>query len=144
MASFPLWEAQKGTRKNLFPFELVKMTRLYRKKVKTMKKELQKEINQKVEQFIDRFDGDTTKHYTSRKQLRTCRAIVYIYADYYVLVSYDTAVAAIDRKDGTCYDFLRLVYGFTSTSAQHIAKFFSDYGCHRWRSEETIYTWRDC
>ena len=105
-----------------------------------MKKEIQKEINRKVEDFVDRFNT-TNETYNSRKQLRSCSAKVYTFDSYYVLQSYDTIVAAIDRKDGTCYDFLRLVYGFTSTSAQHIAKFFSDYGSHSYRSEETIYTW---
>ena len=105
-----------------------------------MKKEFQKEINQKVEQFIDRFNS-TIETENSVKQLRSCNAKVYITDSFYALQSYNTIVAAIDRKDGTCYDFLRLVYGFTSTSAQHIAKFFSDYGSHSYRSQETIYTW---
>ena len=107
-----------------------------------MKKEFQKVINVKVEEFLDRFNS-SDETYETRKQLRTCNAKVYTFDSFYVLQSYDTIVAAIDRKDGTCYDFLRLVYGFTSTSAQHIAKFFSDYGNHDFRSEETIYTWRD-
>ena len=48
---------------------------------------------------------------------------------YYVLRSYNTIVAAIDVSNDTLYDFLRYVYGYTSTSAQHIAKFSCDYGC---------------
>ena len=32
-----------------------------------------------------------------------------------------------NRYTGICYDVLRLVYGYTSTSAQHIAKFRHDY-----------------
>ena len=106
-----------------------------------MKKAEQKEINQKVEQFIDRIDCDTDKHYNARKQLRYCSATVYIYDDYYILVSYDTPIAAIDRKTDTLYDFLRFVYGYTSTSAQHIAKFDHDYGLGKWGCSHR-YTWR--
>lgn len=42
------------------------------------------------------------------------------------LMSYETTVAFIDT-DGVCYDFLRLVYGYTATSAMHIAKFKADF-----------------
>ena len=49
----------------------------------------------------------------------------------FLLCSYDTIVAlvAIDRETNryTCVDFLRYVYGYTSTSAQHISKFFYDF-----------------
>lgn len=38
------------------------------------------------------------------------------------LISYDTLVAFIDFS-GNLYDVLRLVYGYTSTSAKHINKF---------------------
>lgn len=67
-------------------------------------------------------------------RLRTCSAKVATFYDYTVLVSYNTMVAFI--KDGILYDALRYVYGYTSTSAQHIAKFANDYGAkerHTWR-----------
>ena len=60
-------------------------------------------------------------------RLRTCNATVYENERYIVLISYTTAVAFIDKQERKAYDILRLVYGYTSTSAQHIAKFFSDY-----------------
>lgn len=60
-------------------------------------------------------------------RLRNCNAKVYRTFGYYVLVSYNTVVAAIDN-DNRLYDFLRYVYGYTATSAQHIAKFRNDYG----------------
>lgn len=60
-------------------------------------------------------------------RLRYCNAHVYRSENYVVLRSYRTFVAAIDDK-GNCYDFLRSVYGYTSTSAQHISKFYHDYG----------------
>ena len=61
------------------------------------------------------------------KRLRTCQAYVYETASYYVLKSYSTFVAFIRKSDGECFDILRNVYGYTSTSAQHIAKFKHDY-----------------
>ena len=62
-------------------------------------------------------------------RLRTCNAMVYAYENekgrVYILKSYNTIVAAI-MPNGVCYDFLRYVYGYTATSAQHISKFFKD------------------
>lgn len=60
-------------------------------------------------------------------KLRTCKAEVYETYGYTYLKSYNTIVAAIGHDDNICYDFLRMVYGYTSTSAQHIAKFMHDY-----------------
>lgn len=63
-------------------------------------------------------------------RLRKCNAVVYAFETetgrVYVLKSYYTLVAMIDEA-GVCYDFLRYVYGYTATSAQHISKFFKDY-----------------
>lgn len=60
-------------------------------------------------------------------RLRTCNATVYENERYIVLISYTTTVAFIDKREQKAYDILRLVYGYTATSAQHIAKFFNDY-----------------
>ena len=73
------------------------------------------------------------------KRLRSCSAEVAPVIDaktgellYYVLRSYNTIVAAIDVSNDTLYDFLRYVYGYTATSAQHISKFNQDYGMGKW------------
>lgn len=71
---------------------------------------------------------DETNVWLSYKRLRTCQAYVYETEKYYILRNYHTTVAAIRKENGFGFDFLRLVYGYTSTSAQHIAKFFNDYG----------------
>ena len=63
----------------------------------------------------------------SVKRLRTCKAYVYETDSYYILKSYSTVVAFIRKGDCECFDILRKVYGYTSTSAQHIAKFKNDY-----------------
>lgn len=69
---------------------------------------------------------------TYGKRLRSCTARVYETNDYYFLESYDTIVAFIDKSTDTLYDVLRYVYGYTSTSAQHISKFDHDYGTAKW------------
>lgn len=61
------------------------------------------------------------------KPLRSCKARVWQTSNYYILESYETFVACIDKKTHCCYDFLRYAYGYTATSAQHIAKFRRDY-----------------
>lgn len=68
-------------------------------------------------------------------RLRTCQATVYENERYIVLISYTTTVAFIDKQEHAAYDILRLIYHYTSTSTQHIAKFFSDYarGCEQFR-----------
>ena len=66
------------------------------------------------------------------KRLRSCNAYVYETNKYYYLRSYDTIVAVIDKETDTLYDFLRIAYGYTNTSAQHIAKFSHDYGAGKW------------
>ena len=49
------------------------------------------------------------------------------YAFEFILKSYETFVACINRDTGVGYDLLRYVYCYTVTSAQHISKFFNDY-----------------
>lgn len=61
------------------------------------------------------------------KRLRTCQAWVRGDERYLVLKSYNTVVAVFDKKEDICYDILRAVFGFTSTSCQHIRKFREDY-----------------
>ena len=61
------------------------------------------------------------------KKLRSCNAVVFETENYYILRSYSTVVALIDKENFAGFDFLRIVYGYTATSAQHISKFFHDY-----------------
>ena len=62
------------------------------------------------------------------KRFRNCQAEICETESFYILRSYRTIVACIDKNHDILYDFLRLVYGYTSTSCQHIAKFSHDYG----------------
>ena len=93
----------------------------------------QLEINQEVMRVIDRYKEEH-EHYTlgKGKRLRSCKAYVYETPSFYILRSYNTYVALIDKSTDTCYDFLRSVYGYTNTSAQHISKFDKDYGKGIW------------
>ena len=72
----------------------------------------------------------------NRDRLYSCHAYTYsipvcdangvCFGSAIVLVSYATPVALL--FDGICYDFLRYVYGYTATSAQHIAKACQRFG----------------
>lgn len=101
--------------------------------------------NATIEQYIDELNVEISVHglqYLDR--LRSCQAHVYTTTHFTVLRSYNTMVAAIYQRTPTAVpvfiDFLRLVYGYSSTSAQHIAKFKHDYCGNSGFS----YTWRDC
>lgn len=76
------------------------------------------------------------------ERLGTCKAAVFDTGNYYVLQSYATLVACIDKSTNTLYDMLRKVYGYTNTSAYHISKFSKDYGAYCWGCD-TIYRWRE-
>ena len=108
-----------------------------------MKKDVQLVINEWVENVyencMDEYEESVNSFRGMWKQLRTCKVDVYETKNFYILRSYNTIVACINKNSGQAYDFLRMVFGYTSTSAQHIAKFVSDYGNRRIAN----YTYRD-
>lgn len=55
------------------------------------------------------------KLYSCNAEIRECMGIL-------ALVSYGTPIA-VYTTDGSLYDCLRVVYGYTATSSQHISKF---------------------
>lgn len=89
-----------------------------------MKKCEQILINRIVKEQLENLVNERPVYYT---RLRFSKAHVYKSENYILLRSFNTFVAAIDEQ-GNCYDFLRIVYGYTATSAQHISKFYHDYG----------------
>lgn len=106
-----------------------------------MKRVEQMEINNKCERvWYDMLSQFVLSGEPER--LRTCKAVVFDTGNYYVLQSYATLVACIDKRTNILYDMLRNVYGYTSTSAQHISKFSKDYGAYCWGCD-TIYRWRE-
>ena len=115
-----------------------------------MKKSEQLAINKQVLNALNMLNSDSVSLCTDHwRQLRKCSASVAPAVDketgevmYYVLRSYNTIVAAIDVSNDTLYDFLRYVYGYTSTSAQHIAKFDHVYGMGKWGCTNRV-TYRD-
>jgi hypothetical protein len=104
-----------------------------------MSKKAQLEANKEVLEAVDRYNEEikgTVLHHGTR--LRTCKAYVYETRSFYVLRSYETVVAIIEKTTDTCYDFLRGVYGYTNTSAQHISKFDKDYGRGTYGCKERV------
>ena len=101
-----------------------------------MKKSEKLEINKIVDIAYNDLESDLEHGMQYIGRLRTCSAEVWATDHYYILRSYNTIIACINC-DGICYDFLRKVYGYTATSAQHIAKFIHDYG------NGIRYTWHD-
>ena len=99
-----------------------------------MKKSEQREINQQVLEYLQVYNDwvDARNVAPEWKQLRSCSAEVAQIGNWYVLRSYRTIVAIIATQTNTLIDFLRYVYGYTSTSAQHISKFEKDYGAGKW------------
>ena len=95
-----------------------------------MKKSEQLEINARVTAFLHANPELTSRCVTPDtpwKQLRSCSADVARIGSLIVLRSYSPSIACIDTRTDTLYDFLRYVYGYTSTSAQHIAKVAAEY-----------------
>lgn len=104
-----------------------------------MRKDCQAEINKKVDAIYNLVMHERASEW---KRLRTCSAYVCKSNRFYILKSYRTIVAVIDTEDDICYDFLRKVYGYTATSAQHILKFQHDYGEGAWGCAYCL-TWRE-
>ena len=75
---------------------------------------------------------------TKARQLRSCNATVYDTKNYYLLKSYNTFVACIDKNSDILYDALRIVYGYTASSARQIAKFNNDYCEGVWTCKEHL------
>lgn len=101
-----------------------------------MKKLEQIAINAMVDSVIDDVNAELSVEMPVFCAFRKCTASVAETKHFYILRSYHTIVAVIDKRTGALYDFLRLVYGFTSTSAQHIAKFSKEYGSGYWGCKE--------
>ena len=103
-----------------------------------MKKSEQKLINERCMIAYNNALEELEEDVIDAKRLRTCSAIVYETDNYYILRSYNTVIAVIDKTFDTLYDCLRVVYGYTATSAQHIAKFNHDYCSGAWGCTERL------
>lgn len=92
-----------------------------------MKKQEQLSINIEIELAMDKFKDvfcNTPEDKMPPKiRLDYCQAWTQDFEGFTLLWSYNTAVAVYDKSTDTLYDVLRAVYGYTATSAKHIAKF---------------------
>ena len=102
------------------------------------KKEMQKLENQLVENAYSKMPKiwiKVCRELGYLERLDFCQAWVYQTKGYTYLISYNTIVAFIDDS-GNMFDVLRMVYGYTATSAKHISKFRSKFrhvSEHTWR-----------
>lgn len=80
----------------------------------------QKEINSFATSILN---DALNQEYAKRERLFSCQAYVTENDTYIVLVSYRTPIAVYDKRNNTIYDCLRTEYGYTATSAQHVARF---------------------
>lgn len=102
------------------------------------KKEMQKIENETVEKAWEKAKkvwDNAYKRLDEFERLNYCQAETYQTRGYSFLISYKTIVAFID-DNGNMFDVLRLVYGYTTTSAKHISKFrnkFRHVSEHTWR-----------
>lgn len=89
-----------------------------------MKKNEQIEINSYVENIVKDINALLrTSSPAAWYRLYNCKAEWSQVGPWMLLRSYSTIVAAYNRVTDEFFDFLRLVYGYTATSAQHITKF---------------------
>ena len=108
-----------------------------------MKKNEQIEINTYVEETMDdiRYFLGATEKPIKWKQLYRCSADTCIVKGGWILLrSYSTIVAAYNIHNNELFDFLRLIYGYTSTAAQHIAK-FRNYCRYEFGKDPVVYRW---
>lgn len=105
-----------------------------------MKKTEQIEVNIYVENIVNDVNALLRTSSVPWHRLYNCNAEWGQVGAWVLLRSYWTIVAAYNIDTDELFDFLRLVYGYTATSAQHITK-FRNY----WRSVTghgcTMYRW---
>ena len=97
-----------------------------------MTKQEQERVNalciENVNAAIEEYKADVFADNCYSERLRKCNAEVYETGNFYLLKSYNTFVACIPKGSCECFDVLRVVYGYTNSSAKQISKFIEDYG----------------
>ena len=76
--------------------------------------------------FYSNIESILYEVFNNCERIRTlyyCNAEIWEYKGFLALVSYKTPIAVYAPDNATLYDCLRIVYGYTATSAQHISKF---------------------
>lgn len=105
-----------------------------------MKRQEQYDVNVAAMEIFESaiLELNSTENSVEWKRLRSCTAEVAETENYYILRSYNTLVACIEKSTDTMADVLRIVYGYTATSAKHIVKFGHDYGAGKWGVENIL------
>ena len=88
-----------------------------------MKKNEQMKVNALCVAYSKLAAKDAEKWHSEFVRMNKCSAYICRTSDFEVLCSYSTIVALYHIKTGLLVDILRQEYGYTATSAQHIAKF---------------------
>lgn len=93
-----------------------------------LSKEKQRQLNEKILQELCDFEGeynsvDEYLRKTLESKFKSCSATYGETKNFFYLRSYNTIVCFIDKRNNQAYDIHRYIYGYTATSAQHIAKF---------------------
>lgn len=90
-----------------------------------MKKTDQLNVNDTILEALEEYNKySDTANCTAPQRLDYCTAETFnVGSRYTALRSYNTIVAFYDYETNILYDVLRYVYGYTATSARHIAKF---------------------
>lgn len=88
-----------------------------------MKRNEQMKINALCVAYSKLAAQDAELWHSDFVRLNKCTAATCRTNDFEVLRSYNTIVALYHIKTGILIDILRREYGYTATSAQHIAKF---------------------
>ena len=104
------------------------------------KKELQLQENEIALEHYTKFKAvldEELRHPYTVKRLRTMSAEILYTENYYILRSYNTLIAFMPINTGRVIDVLRLVYGYTATSAKHISAF-----CNQLHATSR-YTWKE-
>ena len=81
------------------------------------------EANRALYSNIESILYEVFRNWKRSCSLYYCNAEILEYKGFIALVSYGTPIAVYAPDNATLYDCLRIVYGCTSTSAQHISKF---------------------
>lgn len=81
------------------------------------------EANRTFYSYIEDILYEVFRNCEKRSSLYSCNAEIWEYNGFLALVSYGTPIAVYTPDNATLYDCLRIVYGYTATSAQHISKF---------------------
>lgn len=86
---------------------------------------LTSENREAYELFIKMMQDEAEKASGTWHRLNSCKAWYKVcYNGDIILRSYGTIVAVIPAiNEKTCFDFSRVVYGYTATTSQHIDKF---------------------